>query len=481
MFPLRMKLASVFLAGALCSRAASAATSGPYRSSADHRYLVDAQGTPFFVHGEAAWSSLVNLGKADATAYLDDCQSRGFNALLVNLIEHHFSSSPPANASGVKPFSGVPFQSTPSTAYIEHARWFVQEAAARDIVVFLNPAYLGINGGDEGWHLELEAATSSSAQSWGSFVGTQLSPYKNVVWHLFGDFDPPSHAKTSLVQTGIALSSTQYSLFAHHFARGASSHDHRETWLTWNYLYPPPVGYMHAETLSGYAATPTIPQILGEAFYERDPQLPTAEDVRRQAWGALTSGAAGHFYGNRHIWAFGNGFEPADWRAALNDPGRQQMAHVKAFFKARSWWLLQPDTTNALVTAGRNAFDSARYVTAALSSDRSWAVLYVPGGSSAVTVNRARLASPFRASWFNPRNGSYTLLASLPNTGSQKFTAPDSNDWVLLLEAQPTSAGPAVVPALTRTARLSLFAGTLLLLFACVRRRSHEIVALRTS
>lgn len=470
----RMKVASVLLAGALWTSAASAATSGPYRASADHRYLVDAQGAPFFVHGEAAWSSLVNLGKADATTYLDDCRARGFNALLVNLIEHRFSANPPANASGVKPFSGVAFQSTPQAAYIDHARWFVREAAARDIVVFLNPAYLGINGGDEGWHQELEAASSSAAQSWGSFVGTQLSPYKNVVWHLFGDFDPPSHGRTSSVQAGIALSSSQYGLFSHHFARGTSSHEHREPWLSWNYLYPPAVGYMHAETLSGYQATPTIPQILGEAYYERDPQLPTTEDVRRQAWGALTSGAAGHFYGNRNIWAFGNGFEPADWRAALNDPGRQQMVHVKAFFTARSWWLLKPDTTNGLVTSGRGTFDSARYVTAALASDRSWGVVYVPGGAGAVTINRARLAGAFRASWFDPRSGSYSLIASLPNTGSQTFAKPDANDWVLLLETQPTSVTATVVPALTPVSRTLLIVITLLSSFAFARRTSHK-------
>lgn len=464
--------ASVLALALLAARPAGAFT-GPLRASANHRYLVDGRGQPFFVHGEAGWASITNLTQADAVTYLDDLARRRFNAVMVELIEHKFSANPPANALGVKPFSGVAFQSTPSTAYLAHVRWFVQQAAQRGIVVFANPAYLGWGGGDEGWHQELEAASASSARAWGTFVGSSLAGETNLVWHLFGDFDPPSHAKTNAVQAGLAAAAPALTLFAHHFERGKSSTDGREPWLTWNYVYPPPVGYMHVEVLTGYSASPVVPQLLGEGYYEADPQLPTAEDVRRQAWGALTSGAAGHFYGHRHIWAFGNGFEPADWRKALDAPGRQQMAFVEAFFQRRAWWLLEPDQSDTFVTAGRGAKDSSGYVTAALAADRSWGALYFPGRSGPATVNRARLAGRLSATWFDPRTGKSTAAGTSPNTGSQQFTPPDAGDWVLALEVIPAAPAPAV-PSLPRPGKqLGLLFGVLVLVASIRRRPAH--------
>lgn len=456
----------------LLSAGPARAFTGPLRASPNHRYLVDGRGQPFFVHGEAGWASITNLSEADAVAYLDDLARRRFNAVMVELIEHKFSANPPANALGVKPFSGVAFQSTPSTAYMAHVRWFVQQAAQRGIVVFANPAYLGWGGGEEGWHQELEAASTAQARSWGAFVGSSLAQERNLVWHLFGDFDPPSHAKTNDVQAGLAAAAPSLTLFAHHFERGKSSTDAREPWLTWNYVYPPPVGYMHVEVLTGYNAAPVVPQLLGEGYYEADPQLPTTEDVRRQAWGALTSGAAGHFYGHRHLWAFGNGFEPSDWRKALDAPGRQQMAFVEGFFQKRAWWLLEPDQNDSFVTAGRGNRDSASYVTAALATDRSWGLLYLPGRSGPVTVNRAKLSGRLSASWFDPRTGKTTPIGSFANTGSQQLTAPDSNDWVLVLETIPTA--PVGVPTLPRPGKqLPLLFG-LLVLVACVRRPARR-------
>jgi len=429
----------------LWAKHATAAT-GPLRASANHRYLVDAQGKPFFVHGEAAWSAIANLSEADATTYLDDLAGRGFNAVMVSLIEHKFSARPPANALGVKPFSGVAFQSSPSSAYLDHARWFIRESTKRGIVLFINPAYLGFQGGDEGWQQDLEAASVASAKAWGTFVGSSLAQETNVVWHLFGDFEPPSHERTNAVQAGLATAAPNLGLFSQHYGRGRSSVEAREPWLGWNYVYPPPVGFMHVEVLSGYNATPAVPQILGEGYYEGDPQLPKAEDVRRQAWGALTSGAAGHFYGHRYIWAFGNGFEAVDWRSALDAPGRKQMSYVESFFRGRSWWLLQPDQNDALLVAGRGSKDSAGYVTAALASDRSWAVAYLPGGAGPVTVDRSRLGARLSVSWLDPRTGKSTSIGTFPNSGSQQLKAPDANDWVLVLEQAASTAAPRRVP-----------------------------------
>ena len=84
------------------------------------RYLVDQNGKPFFVSGEAAWSLIAQPTLDDARAYLNDRQAKGVDLLLVNLIEHKFADAAPADAAGDKPFGAKPFTGF-NEAYFAHA------------------------------------------------------------------------------------------------------------------------------------------------------------------------------------------------------------------------------------------------------------------------------------------------------------------------------------------------------------------------
>ena len=64
------------------------------------RYLDDAEGRPFLIHGDTAWSLIADLTREDVDLYLRDRRARGFNTLLVNLIESRFATNAPANAYG---------------------------------------------------------------------------------------------------------------------------------------------------------------------------------------------------------------------------------------------------------------------------------------------------------------------------------------------------------------------------------------------
>src|SRR5262245_46921326 len=57
------------------------------------RYLVDAAGRSFLIVGDSAWSLLTQLSTEDAELYLNDRQTKGFNTLLVNLLEHRFAEN----------------------------------------------------------------------------------------------------------------------------------------------------------------------------------------------------------------------------------------------------------------------------------------------------------------------------------------------------------------------------------------------------
>src|SRR5262249_30264928 len=101
----------------------------PLGVSADGGSLVTADGRPFLLHGEAAWSLIVQLTTADAMRYLADRHGRGVDAIIVNLIEHLYSDHPPSNAAGDAPFTSPGDFSTPNEAYFMHADQVIDLAA----------------------------------------------------------------------------------------------------------------------------------------------------------------------------------------------------------------------------------------------------------------------------------------------------------------------------------------------------------------
>jgi hypothetical protein len=63
----------------------------PLKVSANRRYLVDQNEKPFLLHGDTAWSLISALNEAEVERYLENRAAKGFNALIVNLVEHHFN------------------------------------------------------------------------------------------------------------------------------------------------------------------------------------------------------------------------------------------------------------------------------------------------------------------------------------------------------------------------------------------------------
>jgi hypothetical protein len=115
--------------------------------SADKTHLINTfTNKPVFITGEAAWSLIAEPSDADVETYLADRAARGFNGIIVNLIEHQYADHAPADFYGDAPFSGASF-STPNEAYFAHADHVISRAAAHGITVFLFPVYLGYGSG----------------------------------------------------------------------------------------------------------------------------------------------------------------------------------------------------------------------------------------------------------------------------------------------------------------------------------------------
>ena len=101
----------------------------PNGISRDGRYFEDGKSKPFLIHGDTAWSLIVQLDLKEGELYLDTRKAQGFNSILVNLIERKFSKTPPKNAEGEEPFAKSGDFSTPSEKYFAHVDAVLEMAA----------------------------------------------------------------------------------------------------------------------------------------------------------------------------------------------------------------------------------------------------------------------------------------------------------------------------------------------------------------
>jgi len=429
----------------------------PLKLSADRRYLVDQRETPFLVVGDSPWSLIVEPTPEQADQYLDDRHSKGFNLLLVNLIEHKFSSQPPKLRDGTPPFTTPGDFGTPNEAYFGYAEEVVRKAAKRGIALLLCPAYLGYGGGDDGFYQEMLRNGPEKIRAYGRYVGRRFRDHPNLVWIVGGDFAPPPDQRWTVdeVAAGIREEDKVHLMTVHCGPGDAAAAAYGDrSWLQLNNVYHYRED-LYAACLEQDSRSPRMPYFLVETAYEGEHNASPAR-IRRQAYWPLLCGAFGTLYGNSPVWHFGSRGvydRGGDWVAALNSRGAQDTARLAAAFRARPWWQLRPDHDHKVVTAGYGTFGKLDYVTAASTSDGTLVLSYVPStdtGPREFTVDMSQLASRLTAQWYNPTTGRYTAIpgSPFPNAGMRTFTTPGdngtgTNDWLLVLEASRADSGNA--------------------------------------
>jgi hypothetical protein len=128
---------------------------------------------------------MVQLTKPQTEAYLEDRRQKGFNAVIIDLIERGHGG--PENAAGDAPFPSETDWSPPNEAYFAHADWVIDTAAAKGMLVLLAPAYLGLNCGYEGWCEQMLAQSVSEMHDYGHYLGNRYRTRKNVLGWNGGD------------------------------------------------------------------------------------------------------------------------------------------------------------------------------------------------------------------------------------------------------------------------------------------------------
>jgi hypothetical protein len=421
------------------------------------RYLVDSAGTPFLIQGDTAWSLIAELTREEVDRYVADRRARGFNTILVSLIEYHYARHAPANAYGERPFRSWPVAAlasldvllpvslftdygAPNEAYFDHADWVLRRAAEEGFLVLLTPSYIGCCS--DGWYRAMVANGVDQLSDYGEYLGRRYRDFTNILWVHAGDGDPPRKDLVSAIAEGIQ----RYDPRALHTAHGAPDSAVADYWagagwLDINNVYT--YGPVYERALAQYARRDRMPFFLIESAYENEHGA-AEQRLRTQAYQAVLSGAAGQVFGNNPIWHFdGPGVyaAPIGWREALDSRGAQSMTHLRALFGSIPWWELRPDIENKLLIAGLGS--SEERAVAALAVDRSFALLYLPSHRE-ITVDLTQLAGPeVRARWYDPAAGRFTdMEATFDASASRRFRPlrPPNNagfdDSVLLLESR---------------------------------------------
>jgi Protein of unknown function (DUF4038) len=145
--------------------AAAAEAQFPLRISSNHRYLVDQTGKPFLIHGDTPWSMFTYWSIEEADEYLKDRQEKGFNTLLVNILDDAW----PVRVDGTPPFTKSTDFSTPNEAYFQQIDRVMQRASDLGFLVLACPV-IWVQENSAGRTNYTKTAPSKPANSGGSWA-----------------------------------------------------------------------------------------------------------------------------------------------------------------------------------------------------------------------------------------------------------------------------------------------------------------------
>ena len=179
-------------------------TAFPLKLSTNHRYLVDQNNRPVPILGRTAWF-VISVSAADYHIFVDDTAARGYNAIEMHVLDHDpRGNHPPLNGNLDAPFLkrldgtnwngvlgdtgiGAADFTTPNEAYWSFVDGFLNYCQSQGVSVFMFPAYVGFQGGEQGWMKEMVANGPAKMQAYGAWLATRYKNQKNLVWMMGGD------------------------------------------------------------------------------------------------------------------------------------------------------------------------------------------------------------------------------------------------------------------------------------------------------
>ena len=427
-------------------------TDAQIKVSDNKRYLVKADGTPFFWLGDTAWELFHRLNREQAAYYLKRRADQGYTVVqAVALAEFDGLHVP-------NPYGDLPLlfddPNQPNEAYFKHVDYIIDKAAEHNITIAFLPTW-GDKVMKASWGKGPEIFTPENARSYGQWLGNRYKDKKNIIWIIGGDRNPQTETHLAIwraMAEGViaGVGGKDKALLSFHpqpNELGAGEYFYNDNWLDFNMFQN---GHCRDTRVfdkiqASYNRTPIKPVIDGEPIYEDHPvcfnanDLGTsnAYDVRKFAYLDLFAGAFGHTYGCHDIWQFYSPYREAVnnpkiyWQEAMELPGANQMKFVRRLMESRPMLDRVPDQTLII----ENNLPAAERIQATRGND--YAFIYTAAGKS-FTVNLGKISgAKLNVSWFNPRNGEMKKSEQVNNKGQKKFTPPSAgygHDWVLILD-----------------------------------------------
>jgi hypothetical protein len=386
----------------------------PLSVSSNSRYLQQSNGTPFFLNADTAWCAITQLTTAQMTTYLEDCDARGFNAVIVELIEKAYSDNAPNTIDNIPPFTTPGNFTTQNEAYFARADHFISEAKRLGILVMLWPLYWGQG---DGW----SGTLPSNVTAWGTWVATRYASYGNIIWYHGGDliatdltvYDDLAAGINSVIPTAIHGYHAQRTESAYVAVNGRSWFDPPDGL---NNVYTNNTAGVTTPAATEYGRATVRPVIMLESYYEGD-GTGTPQSCRRDLWQAICGGLCGHCYGNHDIWTFGGPGFAADFASHYADTGRTQMQHANTLLSQYAWHTLVPKNDNTVISSAKGT--DPEKVAPSISADTTFGFIFVPTSQTVTLVKSAFSPSLIRVRLFDPTNASFsTHTASTSNTGT---------------------------------------------------------------
>ena len=431
--------------------------------SANGRYFMQQDGSPFFWLGDTGWLLFTRLDRNETKRYLDDRAGKGFNVIQV-MVLHSLDA---VNVYG-QPALENRNVATPKTTdsnspdikgqydYWDHVDFVIDQAAARGIWIALVPV----------WGSNVKAGKLSEAQAerYATFLANRYKSKPNIIWMNGGDIKGSDYIKV-----WERIGATIHALDPHHLMtfhpRGRTSSStwfHNQPWLNFNsvqsghrrYEQDTSKGDLHygednwKYIMADYKRLPAKPVLDAEPSYENIPQglHDTTQprwkdsDLRRYGYWSVFAGAAGYTYGDNSVMQM---LRPSDkkssygakafWYDAIADPGAAQMQYLKKLLLSRPYFERVPDQQLISGDAG------AKYDRLVATRGKNYAFIYTCNGRNIKAVMGKIAGTKVKAGWYDPRNGSITPAGEYPNKGIIGFNPPgepaNGNDWVLILDS----------------------------------------------
>jgi hypothetical protein len=429
----------------------------PASVSADKRRFLDQKGNVYLLKTMSSWAMAQNCTNPEITKALEDLKALGFNTVTVSPFGVHMNDSfgdRYKNKAGERFFTGAPYASSFGPAW-SSMDWIMSEATRVQMTVVFS---LFMSWGNTGTVPDLAKAGTKNAYDFGKSMATRYAGYPNIVWHVMGDFrwtynQAPGRELDAVFHGIKDTEGSTHRLIIAEPANGSTSFDQFIS-------AEGPEGYQwfkqSANTVYDYGSNSvdqfdrvydqegatTYPVVDIEPPYVNAPHYKGQQnqELRERNYSTFIRGGAGINFGHEKWWPHGvtGLFDGGpNWLNIITEPPQQcakyAWALLDAYVQDSSW---KRDDGTFLKTGLGRGDDKA-----ASGRSSSAGVIYFPT-RRAITVDTTVITGGrnVRLRWYDPTNGSYTVIsASEPKSSSRSVYYPSGHkdgfdDWVLVVE-----------------------------------------------